>query len=378
LDDYLQAHEDPVARQVTSTALAAELAALTNWWMARMVATTNPLQEKLTLLLHGHFPTAISKVILPLYMYRQNQLFRTQGSGDFTALTQSVATDPAMLLWLDAVSDVAADPNENFARELMERFTMGIGAYTENDVLSAAACFTGWQWNAATGAFVIAPKLHNNVPQTFLHNPQVNSGQQVIDIVTRSKASTKFVPARFWSHLAYPVAISDPVVSDLTHGYARERNIAALLRAIFEHPAFLSSTSATGLVKQPIEYVVGALRALNFAPADVSKLKLQSTLAGLGQVPFNPPPDVGGWSQNEYWLSSAAALARWQFAYRLTATADLSAVADEPPKTRVEATAALLSLPGWNNPTTAILQRASGNPRTLVTLALVSPEYQMN
>ena len=106
-----------------------EFGVLTAWWLARMIATTNPLKEKLPFLLHGHFPTAISKVHFPIFMYGQNQLFRAQGRGDFGTLTQAVATDPAMLIWLDADSNKASNPNENFARELMERFTMGVGTY---------------------------------------------------------------------------------------------------------------------------------------------------------------------------------------------------------------------------------------------------------
>ena len=133
-----------------------------------MVATTNPLTEKLTFLLHGHFPTAISKVKYPSYMYEQNQLFRTQGGGDFDTLSQAVATDPAMLIWLDANSNKASNPNENFARELMERFTMGVGTYTQNDVRAASYCFTGWHVDPQTGGFDIALRQHSTAPQTFL------------------------------------------------------------------------------------------------------------------------------------------------------------------------------------------------------------------
>ena len=118
------------ARSSLKAQVRQEFVDLTTWWLSRMLVTSTPLNEKLTLLLHGQFPTALSKVKFPVYMYGQNQLFRTQGSGDFTTLTQAVATDPAMLIWLDADSNKANDPNENFARELMERFTMGIGTYT--------------------------------------------------------------------------------------------------------------------------------------------------------------------------------------------------------------------------------------------------------
>ncbi len=387
--------KDPTARKALSRQLAYERAQLVDWWLGRMTATSNPLHEKLTFLLHGQFPTAISKVRYALYMYAQNQLFRTYGNGDFTTLTQTVAASPAMLIWLDAGTDRASNPNENFSRELMERFTMGIGTYTENDVRASASCFTGWRLDRSTGSLVINERQHLSNPQTVLGTPGLNSGSQVIDLVTHSDASSRFIPAQFWSHLAYPVAVDDPVVKDLQPAYAADRNITNLLAAIFNHPNFLTPQAATGLIKQPTEYVIGAHRALGVpltpavspapsgAPPSSSGPHLrrstatQVSLADLGQELFDPP-SVGGWPQNEYWLSTAAALARWDFAARLAASADLSTVADEAPSARSDAVAQLLSVSGWSTTTAAALSKAGGDPTELVTLALVSPEYVSN
>ena len=361
------------------TQLHEEFGELTGWWLARMIASTNPLKEKLPFLLHGHFPTAISKVKYPSYMFEQNQVFRAQGSGDFAILTQAVATDPAMLIWLDANSNKASNPNENFARELMERFTMGVGTYTQGDVRAASYCFTGWRVDPRTAGFDIAVHQHSTAAQTFLGTSGVNSGQQVIDLVTQSEASSRFVPSRFWSYLAYPVSPGDPVVADLAPGYAADRNVGSLLTAIFEHPMFTASRSLQGLVKQPTEYVVGALRALGVTPATVTArpTALVRTFQSLGQVLFDPP-SVGGWPQNAYWLSTAAALARWQFAHKLARRGDISTVTDAPASDRVDAAASLLAVPRWSSTTAAALRRAANDPPTLVTLALVSPEYVSN
>jgi uncharacterized protein (DUF1800 family) len=310
-------------------------------------------------------------------MYGQNQVFRSVGPGDFTLLTQAVATGPAMLIWLDASSDKAADPNENFARELMERFTMGIGTYNESDVRAAAYCFTGWQIGRG-GDFVINARDHSSAPQQFLGHSGVNTGQEVIELVTNSAASSRYVPAVFWSHLAYPVTTDDPVVSDLSPGYAANRNITSLLRSIFEHPEFTSSTATTGLIKQPAEYVVGALRTFGFGASEVTRSEagLQAVMADMGQILFDPP-SVGGWGQNEYWLSTSAALARWRFAHRLCSSADLSPISDVPPRSRIEAAANFLSVPSWSETTYAALDNAR-DPATLMTLAMSSPEYSAN
>jgi uncharacterized protein (DUF1800 family) len=368
-------------RQALTHTLAAERLALTNWWLARMTGSTNPLAEKLTFLLHGHFPTAVSKVRFPLYMYGQNQLFRKLGPGPFDALTLAVATDPAMLIWLDAASDKAAAPNENFARELMERFTMGIGNYTEADVRAGAACFTGWRFSHGTGSFWVNPRQHDPQPQTFLSTSGINSGQQVIGLVTHSQASLRYVPAAFWSHLAYPVRTTDPIVSDLAAVYGQSLNLTDLLRAIFEHPAFTSEAATGGLIKQPTEYVVGILRAFGVTPAQVSGSRtgrrLQAALSGLGQVLFDPP-SVGGWPQNSYWLSTAAALTRWRLATEIVRFADISPVADAAASSRLDAAAALLSVPSWTTPTASALRQVSAQPRALLALALVSPEYVSN
>jgi uncharacterized protein (DUF1800 family) len=367
------------ARMSLKAQLHQEFVDLTSWWLGRMIVTSTPLKEKLTFLLHGQFPTAISKVKYPAYMYGQNQLFRTQGSGDFTTLTQAVATDPAMLIWLDADSNKASDPNENFARELMERFTMGIGSYTQDDVLAASFCFTGWSVDRRTGMFAFDAADHADRPQRFLAKTGVSSGSQVIDIVTQSAASSRFVPARFWSVLAYPVTPHHPVIDDLAPGYAADRNLANLLSAIFLHPEFTSSKAIGGLVKQPTEYVVGALRALGIGPADLQArpTAVIGAMAGMGQVLFDPP-SVGGWPQNSYWLSTAAALARWEFAHRLARRGDISTVADASGSDRVEAAAELLAVSRWSSQTASVLRRAAVDPPTLVTLALVSPEYVTN
>ena len=141
---------------------------LSTWWLDRMIVTDTPLREKLVLLLHEQFPTSYAKVNYADLMYNQNQLFRKLGAGSFETLTQAVAKDPAMLIWLDTGTDHKAHANENFARELMERFTMGVGNYTEEDVRQGARAFTGWELDYTTGEFFFNPYDHDNGEKDYL------------------------------------------------------------------------------------------------------------------------------------------------------------------------------------------------------------------
>lgn len=369
------------ARRELMASARRQLPLLVQWWVARMTAATNPLTEKLTLLMHNQFPTAVSKVQFPSLMLRQNELFRSQAAGAFDSFTLAVSQDPAMLIWLDASTDNKGHPNENFARELMERFTMGIGTYSQADVTAAAVCFTGWRYDLAGAGFAFDPGDHDSTPQSFLGQQGVNTGEQVIDIVTHSRASANWVTSRMWSFLAYPVPTTDPVVEELSAGYAQNLSMGQLVRAILEHPAFVSEQATSGLVKQPVEWVAGTLKALGFTPSSVAEGRppLYEVLAGLGQVPFDPP-SVGGWPQNDGWLSTAASLARWQWASEVTSRpdADISLVEDASPTDRPDAAATLLSLPGWSPSTSAALAQTAEDPAAMLTLALVSPEYVAN
>jgi uncharacterized protein (DUF1800 family) len=377
-----------------------ELVTLQDWWLDRMIQTSTPLREKLTLLWHGHFATGISKVRDPQLMYVQNQLFRSNGSGNFGDLVQAVAKGGAMMIWLDTASDEAAHPNENFARECMELFTLGLGYYSQADVEEVARCFTGWAYDRVAGRWVLRARQHDDGIKTFLGHTGDFSGEEALDIIVSQPESARFVVSKVWSHLAYPVKPSDPVVTDLVGSYGPGYDLAALLRAVFLHPAFLSPAARTGLVKQPIEYLVGAARALGLdasgqrtAPTTGSTAASPSTVRAvgpgghrrlatmatlLGQTPFDPT-NVGGWGQNDYWLDTATSLARLTLAGELAARADLSALESAAPSQRIAAVAGMLGLvDGFSPPTSRALAAVSGNPHALLTLALNSPDYVLD
>jgi uncharacterized protein (DUF1800 family) len=358
-----------------------EFVALSTWWIDRMIVSDTSLREKLVLLLHEQFPTSYQKVGYADLMYRQNQLFRTLGAGSFDALTQAVAQDPAMLIWLDTGTDQKAHANENFARELMERFTMGVGNYTEDDVREAARAFTGWTLDYTTGDFFFNVYDHDGSEKRFLGKAGRWQGQDIIGIATHTTASAKWVVARFWSWLAYPVTTKDPVVAELARDYKKDLNVKNLLEAILRHPHFVSARARTGLVKQPIEYLVGTLRLLGLRTAAFSEGTLVWLLASLGQQPF-APLNVGGWGQNQYWLSTSASNNQLSLAWSVAQYADLTEIVDlnGSPGAQVDAVTKLLAVDAWSNRSYRALWKTAdkASAQELLVMALVSPEYLLN
>jgi uncharacterized protein (DUF1800 family) len=354
---------------------------LVAWWIERMATTATPLREKLTLLLHSQFPTGFSKVGVPVLMYRQNEIFRTLGAGSFETLTQAVARDPSMLIWLDTGTDLKEAPNENFARELMERFTMGIGNYTQEDVRQSARAFTGWSMSYKTGRFSYSEWNHDYGEKFFLGRRGDLSGEDIVSIVTNTPASHRFVASRMWSWLAFPIGPNHPIATELALTYAPGVNMTNLLRTILLHPEFVSSTAQQGLVKQPIEWVAGIFRSFRLRAATFKKWGgtdyIHGVMDDLGQTPFDPPT-VGGWGANQFWLSTASSLAQLNFAQNVAQFADISPIADQPQSSRLEALADLLSIDSWSNESHAALSHVANNPPSLVSLGLIAPEYMVN
>ncbi|MGH9222248.1 MAG: DUF1800 domain-containing protein [Acidimicrobiales bacterium] len=360
-------------RAIQNQALA-ETRAMILWWLDRMVVSTNPLREKLTWFWHGHFATAFTKVREPALLYRQNQTLRRHGDGNFEELTQAVAKDPAMILWLDTQTNAVGKPNENFSRELMELFALGIGNYTEKDVAEGARAFTGWRYDRAADGFAFVSARHDDGLKSVLGTSGVLTGEQVVKTVIQNPQSPRFIVSKLWSHFAYPVAPSDRVVDELAPAFARNLDVSQLVQAVFRHPGFLSPPARTGLVKQPVEHLVGALRALNLR---ADKLTMLDGLREAGQMPFDPP-DVGGWPQNGYWLGTASALARLKQSEMLAQTIDVSAIGAVPRKDRPAHVARMLSVGPWSKRTSSALAKVAPEPRMLLAAALLSPEYLLN
>jgi uncharacterized protein (DUF1800 family) len=311
------------------------------WWVTRMVYSKRQFEEKMTLFWHNHFATAIFKVNSPTQMFIQNELLRKSGLGRFDDLVLGIAKDPAMMVWLDTNQNTRTAPNENFGRELQELFTMGIfdvvsgeTNYTEDDVKQVARTFTGWQFflpdrnNPFNYQFRINQNLHDAGQKTIFQGTDSQTtgnlgGEDVITVICNRVATPRFLAKKFLDFFVFPVDLTSKadrkLIKRLAKAYLKnDHSIKALARAVFTSDEFFSERARHALVKQPIEFVVGPVRALGATynpggPIDRFDATLYQRSAALLQDLFNPP-DVSGWDGFLAWINTAVILSRYNVA----------------------------------------------------------------
>ncbi len=280
------------------------------WWANRMVATPAPLQEKMALFWHGHFATNEEKVRDYRKMLRQLELFQAHGSGNFRDLLIATAEDPAMLAFLDAGVNVKGAPNENFAREIMELFTMGVGNYSEKDIREAARAFTGWNYRNLD--FVVNPAQHDEGEKTVLGKQGRFDGVDVIDVILAQPVSAEFIAGKLYRYFVRE-ELSGVTKAQLGT-LLRENNyeLAPLLSAIFLSRDFYSEASVATHIKSPVELVVSTCRKLGLK--DVPGIPdFNEVTAALGQQLLRPPT-VAGWAQGKSWITPGLLIERGNFA----------------------------------------------------------------
>jgi len=284
------------------------------WWVDSMVTRPRPLQEKMTLFWHGHFTSSWLDGIPFDLMMRQNQLYRSLAFGNLRELTQRMAIEPAMLFYLSNASNARGAPNENFARELMELFTLGVGNYTEADVAASARAWTGHGCSTDGRSHVFRSSWHDSGSKTFFGTTRNWNGPEIIDEIF-DNASTRPIVARYiarklWEFFAY-LGPSDALVQALADAFlAANFDVRSLLRAIFLRPEFYSETARRGLVRSPAEWVVAVLYHSGLHAGD---LWLASRAETTGQVLFSPP-NVAGWKGNSAWAAASALSGRAEIA----------------------------------------------------------------
>jgi uncharacterized protein (DUF1800 family) len=292
------------------------------WWIGEMLATPSPLTERMTLFWHNHFVSSQQKVRLAELMYRQNVTLRANALGRFGDLLHAAARDPAMVIYLDSVQNRKGTPNENFAREVMELFTLGEGNYSEQDIKEAARAFTGWSLDRATGQFVFRPFIHDYGSKTVLGRSGNLDGDQVLDILLSQPQTAEFITRKLWREFVSP----DPDEAEVMRIARRFRDsnydIRVAMYALITSDAFYAPGNRATLVKSPVELVVGTLRQFDLKPGQM--LPFAVAAAGMGQNLFSPP-NVKGWPGQDTWINSSTLLARKQFLARVFRADDAGA-----------------------------------------------------
>lgn len=283
-------------------------------WLQLMVNGPRPLQEKLTLFWHGHFATSVLKVKDPYLMWRQNNLFRSQGSGSWRDLLGAVTRDPAMLVWLDQAQSKPDHPNENYARELLELFTLGEGNYTEQDVTEAARALSGLTLDRLTQEPVFRKRLQVAGDKTFLGRTGPLGVDDVLDGIATQPQADRFITGRLWTYFAgSPPAL--PLQDALAARFRADgQRFGPFLKTVLLSQEFYQPEVMNQQIKSPVQLLVSACRQLErpLPPAPVCT----NTLRLLGQELFNPP-NVKGWAGGLAWINTNTLLNRHNLALLL-------------------------------------------------------------
>lgn len=322
----------------------------------RILGTQRPLEEKMTLFWHNHFATSDQKVENAFVMNEHMNVLRRNATGNFKSLLTEISKNPAMIYWLDNQENVAGKPNENFAREVMELFTLGVdNGYTEKDVQEAARAFTGWRYGRGRltnnktprriDTFIFDQKLHDSTPKTLFGQSGRFKGEDVLEMLCDNKQTAKYIAQKAWSWFAYENGEEAVIQRVADKFYDSGLEIKSLIRAIMEAPEFYSEKSYRKLIKNPIDFAIVTARQLGIGQQVVNRLTygienknidsdngininlvrglapcfalVQSTTS-MG-MELMSPPDVSGWRTGPYWITSATMVERVKWAERLFA-----------------------------------------------------------
>jgi uncharacterized protein (DUF1800 family) len=289
---------------------AQKLQRLRAWWVRRMVASNRQLEEKMTLFWHGHFTSGYRDVRNAYHMAIQNDLFREHATGNFGDLVRAISRDPAMLEYLDNNRNNRRAPNENYARELMELFTLGEGNYTEKDVKEAARAFTGWTFRRGSSTFMFDERNHDYGKKAFLGKEGYFDGDHIIDIILEQEAAPRFLAKKLLSYFA--VDATDKEIEPYAQ-LLRKTNfeLKPFFRTLFSSEWFYSSRVVGKIVKSPVVLVVSTVRMTGATDLPQgAALTLARFCDQIGQSLLQPP-NVKGWDGGLAWVTSSNLLTRY-------------------------------------------------------------------
>ena len=284
------------------------------WWLERMVTTPTPFEEKLTLFWHGHFATSVRKVRHPTPMLIQNLMFRDKGRGNWRELLEAISADPAMLVYLDNHRSKRRKPNENYARELMELFSLGEGNYTEEDIRAAARAFTGWTLNRERWEYRFQGRQHDPGMKTFMGETKAFTGADILDKIASLPRTSEYMAERMWRFFASETP-NPEAISDIAKAFHESKgDLNAALRTLFLHEAFYEPSVVRGKIKSPVELTVYLVRSV--APDKVKGDPISRVCRNLGQTLFEPP-SVKGWDGGSAWITSSSLAYRYSAAEKM-------------------------------------------------------------
>src|SRR6266705_5384587 len=284
---------------------------LRRWWLERMLTSPTPLLEKMTLFWHGHFATSVQKVRDAYWMWLQNDTLRRNALGNFATLVRKISRDPAMMIYLDLHQSRKEHPNENWARELMELFPVGIDNYSEQDVREAARAFTGYRVDMTTQQFRFTPMQQDHGPKNFMCRTGALNGDDIIDILVNKPVCAQFIGRKLW--LFFVEYEPSPQIVDAIASSIRAHNyeMRPVLREIFSSAEFYSDRVMRTQIKSPIQYLIQTSKLLEMQLP--SPIVAQNAMRQMDQILF-APPNVKGWDGGKAWISTSTLLFRYNFA----------------------------------------------------------------
>lgn len=302
---------DSLKEEVEGLVMFSRGESVQNWWFHRMVNTTRPMQEKIALFWHNRFATSLSKVDRPEWMANQIELFRRHGLGSFRVLLNEVTKDPAMLVWLDGRTSKKGAPNENYAREILELFTLGPGNYSEADIRELARAFTGWRIDGDRG--VLDKRAFDEGEKTVFGQKAKFDAAAAIDLILRQERAPRFLAMKMLQEFVHPAPPEQAVAHYASRLLRHNWEIKPVLREMLLSRWFYSEGVWRSKIKSPVELVVGGVIALG-GRANATFLKDQA--AKMGQALLYPP-NVKGWDGQEAWINANTLLVRFNYGMQL-------------------------------------------------------------
>lgn len=281
------------------------------WWFRRMAAGPHPAAEKMALFWHGHFATSMEKVRVAWFMFKQNQLFRDHALGDFGALTKAITRDPAMMIYLDLQQSRKERPNENFAREVMELFTLGEGNYSESDIREAARAFTGYRLERDSGKVHFVGRQHDNGEKKF-HGRTGNFGaDEIVDILLEQPACATFIARKIWRYMVNDAPRDEQVEAFAAVLREEKFHIGRSLRRLFLSEDFYRRENIRAVIKSPAVFLAQMCR--HFSMSALPEMLVLGGMREMGQTLFLPP-NVAGWPGGAAWINTNTLFARYNIA----------------------------------------------------------------